>query len=223
MKKLGFGLMRLPLVNDNFSHIDKNLLCKMIDAYLEKGFHYFDTAWFYHNGQSEAAVKECLAERYPRSAFLLADKMPLILIQNKDELEGYFNTQLARCGVDYFDYYLIHDMGGNRRKAASDTRIFEFLTKKKADGLVKQIGFSFHDTSDVLDLLLTEHPEVDFVQIQLNYLDWVGSQSLLWNRLKVVLLQISLQKPKSCFVPVTLTCPPLRWQSVLRQASTMLC
>ena len=172
MKKLGFGLMRLPLVNDDFSQPDKAQLCDMVDLFLEKGFQYFDTAWFYHNGQSEAAVKECLVERYPRSAFLLADKMPLILIHKESELEEYFNTQLERCGVDYFDYYLIHDMGGNRRKAAEDTHIFEFLQKKKKAGLVKHIGFSFHDTADVLDGILTKHPEVDFVQIQLNYLDW---------------------------------------------------
>ena len=118
MKKLGFGLMRLPLVNDDFSQPDKAQLYDMVDFFLEKGFQYFDTAWFYHNGQSEVALKECLAERYPRSAFLLADKMPLILIHKESELEESFNTQLARCGVDYFDYYLIHDMGGNRRKAA---------------------------------------------------------------------------------------------------------
>ena len=171
MKKLGFGLMRLPLVNDDFSQPDKQQLCDMIDLFLEKGFQYFDTAWFYHNGQSEAAVKECLVERYPRSAFLLADKMPLVLIRKESELEEYFTTQLARCGVDYFDYYLIHDMGGNRRKAAEDTHVFEFLAEKKKAGLVKHIGFSFHDTADVLDGILTEHPEVDFVQIQLHYLD----------------------------------------------------
>jgi len=172
VKKLGFGLMRLPLVNDDFSQPDKAQLCDMVDLFLAKGFQYFDTAWFYHNGQSEAAVKECLVERYPRSAFLLADKMPLILVHQESELEEYFNTQLARCGVDYFDYYLIHDMGGNRRKAAEDMHVFAFLSEKKAAGLVKQIGFSFHDTVYVLDGILTEHPEVDFVQIQLNYLDW---------------------------------------------------
>ncbi len=108
----------------------------MIDCFLEKGFQYFDTAWYYHNGQSEAAVKECLVKRYPRSAFLLADQVPLILIRKESELEEYFNTQIVRCGVDYFDYYLIHDMGGNRRKAEEDTHIFEFLPGKKKAGLV---------------------------------------------------------------------------------------
>lgn len=164
--------MRLPLINDDFTQIDKQMLCDMVDMYLGKGFRYFDTAWFYHNGQSEAAVKECLVERYPRSAFLLADKMPLVLIRKEEELEEYFRTQLARCGVDYFDYYLVHDMGDSRRKTAEDTHVFDFLARKKAAGVVRQIGFSFHDTADVLEQVLSEHPEVDFVQLQINYLDW---------------------------------------------------
>ena len=165
MKKLGFGLMRLPLINDEFSRVDKKMLCDMVDYYLDKGFQYFDTAWFYHDGQSEISVKECLADRYPRSAFLLADKMPLVLIREEKELEEYFSIQLKRCGVDYFDYYLVHDMGGNRRKLAEDTHVFDFLVQKKETGQVKHIGFSFHDTADVLEQILTEHPEVDFVQI----------------------------------------------------------
>lgn len=172
MKKLGFGFMRLPLVNGEFNHVDKETLCHMVDYFLAKGFQYFDTAWFYHDGQSENAIKECLVSRYPRSAFLLADKMPLVLIRKVEELEEYFQTQLSRCGVEYFDYYLIHDMGGDRIKSAEEMNVFEFLKKKKKDGIVKKIGFSFHDTADVLERLLTEHPEVDFVQIQLNYLDW---------------------------------------------------
>lgn len=172
MKKLGFGFMRLPLIDENFEQIDKKTLCAMVDHFIEKGFQYFDTAWFYHNGQSEAAIKDCLVSRYPRSAFFLADKMPLILIKEETELEEYFQTQLARCGVDYFDYYLLHDMGKDRLTTAEQTHAFKFLQQKKAVGLIRNIGFSFHDTADVLDAILTEHPEVDFVQIQLNYLDW---------------------------------------------------
>ena len=172
MKKLGFGLMRLPLINGEFDRIDKEMLCSMVDLYLSRGFQYFDTAWFYHNGQSEAAVKECLVNRYPRSSFLLADKMPLVLIHQEWELEEYFQTQLERCGVGYFYYYLVHDMAGERRKTAEKTHVFEFLAEKKAAGLVKHIGFSFHDTADVLEQILSEHTEVDFVQLQLNYLDW---------------------------------------------------
>ncbi len=172
MKKLGFGLMRLPLIDGNFSQIDKKQLCEMIDVFMENGFQYFDTAWFYHNGQSEAAVKECLVDRYPRSAFLLADKMPISLINGENELEDYFNKQLERCGVDYFDYYLVHNIGGIRRKKAEDFHVFEFISQKKKAGLVKKMGFSFHDNAEMLDEILTTHPEIDFVQIQLNYLDW---------------------------------------------------
>lgn len=172
MKKLGFGLMRLPMINGEFDRIDKEKLCSMVDLYLSRGFRYFDTAWFYHNGQSEAAVKECLVSRYPRSSFFLADKMPLVLIREERELEEYFQTQRERCGVDYFDYYLVHDMAGERRETAEKTRVFEFLAEKKAAGLVKHIGFSFHDTADILEQILSEHTEVDFVQLQLNYLDW---------------------------------------------------
>ena len=150
MKNLGFGLMRLPLINNEFSHVDKKMLCDMVDLYLDKGFQYFDTAWFYHDGQSELSIKDCLVDRYPRSAFLLANKMPLILIQEERELEEYFSAQLKRCGVDFFDYYLIHDMGGNRRKLAEDMHVFDFFVQKKEAGLVKHIGFSFHDTADVL-------------------------------------------------------------------------
>lgn len=172
IKKLGFGFMRLPLVNGNFEQIDQKTLCAMVDHFLKKGFRYFDTAWFYHNGQSEAAIRDCLVSRCPRSAFLLADKMPLVLIREERELEEYFQTQLTRCGVDYFDFYLLHDMGKDRLETAERTRAFAFLRRKKAEGLARKIGFSFHDTADVLDTLLTEHPEVDFVQLQLNYLDW---------------------------------------------------
>ena len=153
MKNLGFGLMRLPLINNELSHVDKKMLCDMVDLYLDKGFQYFDTAWFYHDGQSELSIKGCLVDRYPRSAFLLADKMQLILIQEERELEEYFSAQLKRCGVDYFDYYLIHDMGGNRRKLAEDMHVFDFFVQEKEAGLVKHIGFSFHDTADVLNAL----------------------------------------------------------------------
>ncbi len=172
MKKLGFGFMRLPVVNGEFGNVDKETLCRMVDYFIEKGFQYFDTAWFYHNGNSEAALRECLVRRHPRLAYQLADKLPLVIIQREEELERYFKKQLSRCGVKYFDYYLIHDMGRDRREIAEKLHVFDFMKRKKEAGLVKQIGFSFHDTADVLDDILTQHPEVDFVQIQLNYLDW---------------------------------------------------
>ena len=183
IKKLGFGCMRLPLLNGEFNQVDKPALNQMVDYFLEHGFTYFDTAWFYHKCQSEAALKECLVERYPRSSFQLADKMPLALINEEKELPEYFNTQLERCGVSYFDYYLVHDMGKDRFAVAEKTHVFDFLAQKKADGMIKQLGFSFHDTPEVLEQLLTAHPDVDFVQLQLNYLDWdseVTQSRRLW-------------------------------------------
>lgn len=152
MKNLGFGLMRLPLINNEFSHVDKKMLCDMVDLYLDKGFQYFDTAWFYHDGQSELSIKDCLVDRYPRSAFLLADKMPLILIQEERELEEYFSAQLKRCGVDYFDYYLIHDMGGNRRKLAEDMHVFDFFSAK------------ITDKWDNIELLEDDRKRIDLVE-----------------------------------------------------------
>ena len=172
MSQLGFGLMRLPVVNGQFDKVDHDTLDALVDRFLASGCTYFDTAWFYHDGQSEAAVRECLAKRHPRDSFLLADKMPLALVEDETDLERFFEKQLCRCGVDYFDYYLLHDMGADRMKVAQRVHAFEFLQRKKEQGLVRNIGFSFHDKPEVLDAMLVAHPEVDFVQLQLNYLDW---------------------------------------------------
>lgn len=172
MKKLGFGCMRLPVVDGQLGQIDRDTFTNMVDRFMEKGFSYFDTAWFYCSGTSEEAVRECLVKRYPRDAFQLADKMPMMLVKEKDDLESYFQEQLARCGVEYFDYYLLHDMGKGRLECADRTNAFDFLAQKKAEGRIRNVGFSFHDTADVLDEILSTHPEMEFVQLQLNYLDW---------------------------------------------------
>lgn len=181
MKSLGFGCMRLPLIDHEFSNVDKDIVSEMFDLFLESGFSYVDTAWFYHDGNSERAIRECLVERYAREAFQLADKMPVVLLKNESELSEYFNRQLERCGVDFFDYYLLHDLGKKHYEIARRFHAFEFLSGLKQDGKVKNIGFSFHDTAEVLDQILTAHPEVDFVQLQINYLDWdsMGVQSRL--------------------------------------------
>ena len=172
MKPLGFGCMRLPLINNEFSNIDKTVVCEMFDYFIENGFSYVDTAWFYHNENSERAIKECLVERYPRERFQIADKMPVVLLKEEAELPVYFAKQLEKCGVDFFDYYLLHDMGKEHYALAEKIHAFEFISKMKQENKVSNIGFSFHDTADVLDEILTKHSEVDFVQLQLNYLDW---------------------------------------------------
>lgn len=166
--KLGFGLMRLPMRGDE---VDIEQACRMADAFIEAGFVYFDTARGYIGGLSEKAVKPMLSDRYPRSAFLLADKYSWWCVENGDS-EAFFASQLERTGVKYFDFYLLHSVDRESLLKYDGLDAWRFAAEKKSQGLIKSFGFSFHDTADVLDRILTEHPEVDFVQLQLNYCDW---------------------------------------------------
>lgn len=170
---LGFGLMRLPLRSADATDIDKEQLCKMVDTFLRAGYTYFDTSWAYHNGSSELAIRECLVERYPRDRYLLASKLPTFAITKESEVEEIFQLQLDRCGVEYFDYYLLHNVNSMRyQQIIQETHMFDYMKKWKEAGKIKHIAFSFHDTADVLDRILTEHPEVEAVQIVVNYFDW---------------------------------------------------
>lgn len=172
-KKFGFGLMRLPLLDPNDAgSIDIEQTKKMVDTFLEQGFTYFDTAWMYCAFQSEHATKECLVDRHPRDSYTLATKLHAGFIETKEDRDKVFNEQLKKTGVDYFDYYLIHDVGVDHYKKYTKLDCFNWLVDKKKQGLVKHIGFSFHDNAEVLDQVLTEHPEMEFVQLQINYLDW---------------------------------------------------
>lgn len=171
-KKLGFGCMRLPLTGEDAEQIDEAAFCRMADRFLEQGFTYFDTAYPYHNQKSEEAVRRCVVERYPREKFLLADKMPVWMIGKPEDLETTFQTQLARCGVDYFDFYLLHALGRERIRDAEEKGCFSFIQKMKEEGKIRHIGCSFHDSADVLEKLLDDHPELEFVQLQINYYDW---------------------------------------------------
>lgn len=173
MKKLGFGTMRLPLLDpEDVKSIDYEQMCRMVDHFLDQGFVYFDTAYPYHGEQSEDAVKRCLVERYPRERYVLADKMPILRVKAPEEYPKYFEEQLKRCGVEYFDYYLLHNMGKERYANTLKYGGFEFLSSLKERKLVKNIGFSYHDDAKLLDEILTRYPEMDFVQLQINYLDW---------------------------------------------------
>ena len=170
---LGFGLMRLPQRSAEPTDIDTEQLKKMVDRFLEAGFDYFDTSFVYHNGGSEAAIRECLVERYPRDRFRLASKLPTFAITEEKQVEEIFHRQLENCGVESFDYYLLHNVNGIRyRQIIRDAHLFEHMKQWKADGKIKHIAFSFHDTADVLDQILTEHPEAEAVQIAVNYYDW---------------------------------------------------
>ncbi len=171
-KKLGFGCMRLPVINGKTEDIDDAAFCRMADAYIEQGFKYFDTAYPYHNQKSEEAVRRCVVERYDRDRFFLADKMPVWLIEKEEDCQKHFDIQLERCGVEYFDFYLLHALSKDRVADIEKKGVFEFAQRMKAEGKIRHIGFSFHDTADVLDDILTRHPEMEFVQLQINYYDW---------------------------------------------------
>ena len=173
MKKLGFGLMRLPQIGEGPSaQIDFETVCAMVDRFLEQGFTYFDTAYMYMEYQSEDILRRAVVERHPRESFTVADKMPTMFLKKKEDLSRIFQEQQQKCGVDYFDYYLLHSLNVEHYRIAQKLGAFEFVSERKRQGKVRQMGFSFHDTADVLDQILTEHPEVDFVQLQINYLDW---------------------------------------------------
>ncbi len=169
---LGFGLMRLPVNNGETTDIDFNQVCQMFDTFIDNGFHYFDTSFVYHNGASENIVKRALVDRYDRSKYTLATKFPTFGYQTEDEIEPIFQQQLEKCGVDYFDYYLLHNVKTILYPHAEETHLFKHAVKWKEEGKIKHLGISFHDSAEVLEQILKEHPEIEFVQIVVNYLDW---------------------------------------------------
>lgn len=172
-KKLGFGLMRLPSLDENDpGKIDMEQTCKMVDTFIEKGFTYFDTAYMYCNFKSEIAAREALVKRHDRNSYTLASKLPIMFLKSKEDCERIFNEQLEKCGVEYFDYYLLHNLGIEHYKIAEKFDCFNFIVEKKKEGKIKNIGFSYHDNSELLDEILNKHPEMEFVQLQINYLDW---------------------------------------------------
>ena len=173
MKKLGFGLMRLPLLDSNNpKSIDVETTKKMVDAFMDRGFTYFDTAWMYCGFESERATKEFLCKRKQRDTFTLADKLHAGFLKTAEDRDRIFNEQLSKTGAGYFDYYLLHAIGADLLKKYEQLDCFEWIKQKKREGIVKNIGFSFHDSAQVLDEVLTKYPFFDFVQLQLNYIDW---------------------------------------------------
>ena len=168
-KNFGFGCMRLPMQGDKIDYAEFN---KMIDTFIESGFNYFDTAHGYHEGKSEEAVHDCLVSRYPRDKYLLANKLTAPYFNSEDEIRPFFESQLKICGVDYFDFYLMHAQSKEIYEKFKKCRAYEQGLQFKAEGKIKHFGISFHDTADVLDEILTDYPQVEFVQIQLNYVDY---------------------------------------------------
>jgi len=169
MNKLGFGFLRLPKKGEE---LDWDAIDKMVDAFLDGGGTFFDTCYTYLNGMSEIAIRKCVVERKPRNSFRLCDKLPGYLFRSYDDCQKYFEEELARCGVDWFDILMLHWLNDENYAKAEQCDEFRFLREKKAEEKAKRIGFSYHGDAALLDNILTKHPEVDVVLMQLNYLDW---------------------------------------------------
>ena len=172
--KFGFGCMRLPQTDKNDpTSIDQELFNEMVDIYMEKGYNYFDTSYAYHNGMSEVAIRKAVVERYPRESYRICDKMPTWALTCEEDNEKFVNEMLERLGIEYFDVFFIHNINGPWVKNAINANTFEYVKKMKENGIAKQIGFSFHDKSDLLKEVLDKYGDIfDIAQLELNYLDW---------------------------------------------------
>lgn len=168
-KNFGFGCMRLPVKD---GEIDNTAFCEMIDTFMDAGFNYFDTARGYMDEKSEIALKECLTSRYPRESYILVDKLTTHYFNSQEEIRPFFESQLEACGVDYFDFYLMHAQDKKLFQKYKKCRAYETATELLKEGKIKHLGISFHDKAEVLEEILSEYPEVEVVQIQFNYLDY---------------------------------------------------
>ena len=169
IKKLGFGCMRIPRLDGK---VDYEQFSKMIDAFLENGFNYFDTAHGYMKGESEAALRECLVNRYPRESYILTNKLSTFHFEKSEDIRPLFESQLKACGVEYFDFYLMHAQNASLYEKYTRLGAYEISLELMAEGKFKHFGISFHDEAALLEKILSEHPEIEVVQIQLNYLDY---------------------------------------------------
>ena len=165
----GFGCLRLPMNGDE---VDKEEFCRMADAFLDAGFNYFDTAHGYINGLSETAFRDCVARRHDRSRYVLANKLTDTYFSKQEDIRPFFEQQLEWCGVEYFDFYLMHGQDMTVYDQFNDCRAYETCYKLKDEGLIRYFGISFHDKADILEKILTEHPEIEIVQMQFNYADY---------------------------------------------------
>lgn len=169
-KNFGFGCMRLPMLENG--EVDTDHFSKMVDAFIGAGFNYFDTAHGYIKGKSETAIKTSLTSRYPRDAYVLTDKLSSNHFEKEEDIRPLFQSQLEACGVDYFDFYLMHAQNKNNFVQYKSARAYETALELKAEGKIRHLGISFHDSAEVLDMILTEYPQIEIVQIQFNYLDF---------------------------------------------------
>ena len=172
-KNFGFGFMRLPMLGED---VDIAQTRKMVDTFLENGFNYFDTAHGYINGKSELAIRECLTSRYPRDKYILTNKLSPNFFEKQEDIRPLLEQQLEACGVEYFDFYLMHAQSLARLEHYKKARAYETAMELKAEGKIRHMGISFHDTAAALDQILTEYPQIEVVQIQFNYVDFEDSK-----------------------------------------------
>ena len=214
--RLGFGCMRLPTLGSD-DKIDIEEFKKLVDTYIEAGFNYFDTAYMYHGGMSELAVKEAVVKRYPRESFILVDKLPIWSIEKKEDVEKIFNEQLEKCGTEYFDIYLLHALNDANNAKHEEMGSYEFCQKMKEQGKIKSFGFSFHGTTDDMQHIMQKHHEkFDIVQLQVNYFDWLGFYREQYE------IVTSYGKPVVCMEPVRggiLARMPKHIESILKDAN----
>ena len=168
-KNFGFGCLRLPMKD---GEVDKEQMCKMVDTFLEQGFNYFDTAHGYLDGKSELALCDCLTSRHERSEYILTNKLTNFYFKSEEEIRPFFESQLKACGVDYFDFYLMHAQSEEIFKYFKKCHAYEIALQLKEEGKIRHFGISFHDKAEALDQILTEYPQIEVVQIQFNYLDY---------------------------------------------------
>ena len=168
-KNFGFGCMRFPMAGDV---VDTAAVTEMVDHFMTEGFNYFDTARPYHSGTSEGVLKVCLTSRYPRESFVLTNKLSPTKFETEADIRPLFEDQLKECGVAYFDFYLFHANSAERHKKFTETRAYDIVQELKAEGKIRHVGMSFHDSARVLEKILTDRPEIEVVQLQLNYADW---------------------------------------------------
>ena len=230
--KLGFGLMRLPAVPGDPDAIDIEQTKKMVDLFMEAGLTYFDTAFVYgKDGASEKAAKEALVDRYPRDSFTLATKLNAnapFMASNEEECKRQFRISLERTGAGYFDFYLLHALQVNNYKKYDEYGLWDYVKGLKEEELIKHYGFSFHATPELLDKLLTEHPDVDFVQLQINYADWENPSVTSRAKNPSVTSRANYEVARKHGVPIvvmepvkggTLANPPVSVQEILKTAS----
>ena len=214
-KNFGFGCIRLPM---NGEQVDFEETKRMVDAFLDAGFNYFDTAHGYIQGMSETALRECLTSRYPRDRYILTNKLTGNFFKTEADIRPFFESQLQACGVEYFDYYLMHAQGAGNYDHYRACRAYETAFALKAEGKVRHVGISFHDRAEVLEQILTDYPEIEVVQIQFNYMDY--DDTAVQSR-KCYGVCVKHGKPVIVMEPVkggTLANPPQNVQEMLHEA-----